>query len=88
VAGWGLTAAHGQASHILRVVEMPFISVDICIRDSSRNVQEYSLGTSSVLAIPMEFIKEAFAASAQKRRAPLYSFQCDDGSCVDPGAAL
>ncbi|CAB3232121.1 unnamed protein product [Arctia plantaginis] len=142
VAGWGLTAAHGQASHILRVVEMPFISVDICIRTLPETFREYITGdkfcagytngtalcqgdsggglafserergvdryylrgivsaapndedklcndnvytTFTKITKHQEFIKEAFAASARKT-CPLYSFQCDDGSCVDPGA--
>ncbi|CAB3222522.1 unnamed protein product [Arctia plantaginis] len=142
VAGWGLTAAHGQASHILRVLEMPFISVEICISTLPETFREYITGdkfcagytngtalcqgdsggglafserergvdryylrgivsaapndedklcndnvytTFTKITKHQEFIKEAFAASARKT-CPLYSFQCDDGSCVDPGA--
>ncbi|XP_047039337.1 modular serine protease-like [Helicoverpa zea] len=41
VAGWGLTAANGTASPILKVVELPYVDISICINASPVNFREY-----------------------------------------------
>ncbi|KAJ8705494.1 hypothetical protein PYW08_012540 [Mythimna loreyi] len=41
VAGWGLTAEDGQASPILKVVEMPYVDITRCIRLSPLSFREY-----------------------------------------------
>ncbi|XP_075989031.1 modular serine protease-like [Anticarsia gemmatalis] len=44
VAGWGLTAANGNASQVLRVVDMPYINVDTCINTLPPAFREYITG--------------------------------------------
>ncbi|KAJ8705496.1 hypothetical protein PYW08_012542 [Mythimna loreyi] len=41
VAGWGLTAENGAASPILKVVELPYVDIEQCIRGSPAGFIEY-----------------------------------------------
>ncbi|KOB72450.1 Hemolymph protein 14 [Operophtera brumata] len=41
VAGWGLTAANGNASSVLKVVDMPFVEVGTCIASAPPDFYEY-----------------------------------------------
>lgn len=41
VAGWGLTSENGQASQILKVVELPYVDIEQCINRSPPGFREY-----------------------------------------------
>ncbi|KOB69319.1 Pattern recognition serine proteinase, partial [Operophtera brumata] len=41
VAGWGLTAAHGNPSPVLRVVELPFVDVGTCYINSPADFRKF-----------------------------------------------
>ncbi|KAJ8703773.1 hypothetical protein PYW07_013067 [Mythimna separata] len=41
VAGWGLIAEDGEASRILKVVELPYVDITRCIRSSPLSFREY-----------------------------------------------
>ncbi|XP_045457168.1 modular serine protease-like [Melitaea cinxia] len=41
VAGWGLVAKNGKASQVLKVVELPFVRIEDCIRMSPQNFREF-----------------------------------------------
>ncbi|XP_028166490.1 modular serine protease-like [Ostrinia furnacalis] len=44
VAGWGLTGENGEASQVLKVVELPYISIQECQSDSPLDFREYITG--------------------------------------------
>ncbi|CAB3260968.1 unnamed protein product [Arctia plantaginis] len=44
IAGWGLTTANGNASPILKVVDMPFINAANCIKALPPSFREYITG--------------------------------------------
>ncbi|CAH2987638.1 unnamed protein product [Chilo suppressalis] len=44
VAGWGLTEENGNASPFLKVVELPFISIQECQTDAPLDFREYITG--------------------------------------------
>ncbi|CAB3232241.1 unnamed protein product [Arctia plantaginis] len=44
VAGWGLTEENGNASQVLKVVEMPYINIDTCINTLPPSFREYITG--------------------------------------------
>ncbi|CAD0206359.1 unnamed protein product [Chrysodeixis includens] len=41
VAGWGLTSEDGLASQVLKVVELPYVSIDECINTAPSGFREY-----------------------------------------------
>ncbi|KOB66980.1 Pattern recognition serine proteinase, partial [Operophtera brumata] len=41
VAGWGLTAANGNPSPVLRVVELPFVELGTCFTNSPPNFRKF-----------------------------------------------
>lgn len=44
MAGWGLTEENGNASQVLKVVEMPYINIDTCINTLPPSFREYITG--------------------------------------------
>ncbi|XP_053602777.1 modular serine protease isoform X3 [Plodia interpunctella] len=44
VAGWGLTDVNGPASQVLKVVELPFVTYDVCFNESPPNFRAYITG--------------------------------------------
>ncbi|CAH2062410.1 unnamed protein product, partial [Iphiclides podalirius] len=41
VAGWGLTAENGEASQVLKVVDLPYVKIETCIAQSPPGFREY-----------------------------------------------
>lgn len=41
VAGWGLTAENGKESQILKVLDVPYVSIETCITESPPGFREY-----------------------------------------------
>ncbi|CAB3222458.1 unnamed protein product [Arctia plantaginis] len=54
-------------------------------RDDQKLCNDNTYTTFTMITKHQDFIKEALAVSAV-HRCPQYSFQCDDGSCVDQGS--
>ncbi|KOB76003.1 Hemolymph protein 14 [Operophtera brumata] len=53
VAGWGLTAANGKASSVLQVVDLPYVDIRTCIRNSPPAFREY-ITTDKICAGTLE----------------------------------